>query len=206
MSKLLLDKEPFFWYLIIFIAIGDLVVPYLLAPFYKGYSHKTMVMSSLGNPQSPVSLYYNSWLVLAGILLIAFSAFFYAKFNHIAITVMLLLFSFGAMILAGLFSVNESKEIVNSSSQIHGYGSVIGFMTLLFVPLVLAFQKYEIKYLSVISSICFILALVSFTLFIMSDKPQFHNTIISYEGVWQRVSLAFMYLPWIYMAVNQLCR
>ena len=63
MSKLIYDKEQWFWYLIIFIGIGDLIVPYLLAPFYKGYSHKNMVMSSLCNPNSPVRFYYNCWLV-----------------------------------------------------------------------------------------------------------------------------------------------
>lgn len=204
MSEFLLDNEKLFWCIIIFVAIGDLVMPYLLAPFYKGYSHKTMVMSSLGNSQSPVRTYYNGWLVLAGILLVTFSLFFYAKYNYLAVTIMLLIFSLGAMIIAGLFSVNESKEIVTLSSKIHGYGSAIGFMVLLFVPLVLVFQKYDIKYLPIISSICFILAFVSFSLFVMSDKPKFNNTIISFEGVWQRLSLLFMYLPLVYMAVIEL--
>ena len=171
MSKFILNREQCFWYFIIFIAIGDLVVPYLLAPFYKGYSHKAMVMSSLGNPQSPVRIFYNCWLVLAGILLIAFSIFFYFKYNHISITIMLLVFSVGAMILAGLFSVNECKETITLSSKIHGYGSAIGFMVLLFVPIILAFQKYDIKYLPQISSICFVIAFISFSLFVMSDKP-----------------------------------
>lgn len=37
------------WYIILlFVAIGDLVVPFLLAPFSGKYNHLTMVMSVLG--------------------------------------------------------------------------------------------------------------------------------------------------------------
>lgn len=206
MNKFFLYNEKIFWYLIIFIAIADLVIPYILAPFYEGYSHKTMVMSSLGNPQSPVRFYYNSWLIIGGILLTIFSLFFYIKYNSLTTTLLLLIFSFGAMILSGLFSVNENKEIVTLSSQIHGYGSALGFMALLFVPLVLAIssQKYNIKYLFLVAIICFVLATVTFILFIMSDKSRFRDTIISFEGVWQRFALFFMYTPLIYMSILHL--
>ena len=47
----------------------DCTIPYLLAPFYKGYSHMDSVMSALGNPDSPVRVMYDPWLSLLGILL-----------------------------------------------------------------------------------------------------------------------------------------
>ncbi len=35
----------------------------------------------------------------------------------------------------------------------------------------------------------------------MSDKQEFKNTIIDNEGLWQRMNLAFMYLPLAITAV-----
>ena len=51
------------------------------------------------------------------------------------------------------------------------------------------------------SIICFAVALVFFVLFVMSDKPEFKNTIIDNEGLWQRLNLVFMYLPLAITAV-----
>ena len=33
------------WWLLIIAIVGDFAVAYILAPFYKTYNHKTMVMS-----------------------------------------------------------------------------------------------------------------------------------------------------------------
>lgn len=43
---------PFFFAL-------DLIIPFLLAPTYKGYSYLTQVMSVLGNSKAPLHLIYN---------------------------------------------------------------------------------------------------------------------------------------------------
>ena len=51
------------------------------------------------------------------------------------------------------------------------------------------------------SIICFAVALVFFVLFVMSDKPEFKNTITDNEGLWQRLNLVFMYLPLAITAV-----
>jgi len=59
------------WRFMLIAVIGDFAVAYFLAPFYKSYNHKTMVMSVLGNPDSPVRVYYNIWLVTLGLLLSA---------------------------------------------------------------------------------------------------------------------------------------
>lgn len=102
--------------------------------------------------------------------------------------------------------MNETKNLVTISSKIHGYGSALGFMALLFVPLFISLssKKFSIDYLFKVSLISFILAFIAFTLFVMSDKPRFANTIVAYEGIWQRLSLLFMYLPLIFMAIMKL--
>ncbi|ERK30159.1 DUF998 domain-containing protein [Clostridium intestinale] len=199
------------WLLIIAIT-GDFAVPYLLATFYKGYSHNLMVMSSLGNPNSPVRFFYNTWLIILGILLIFSSAIIFSKYwliskpLTIATVVLILIFAIGAGILSGIFSVNQSKEIITVSSQIHGVGAVLGFIAMLFVPLFLAILSYKNNnnLEGMIFSISFIFAFVFFTFFIMADKPQFQSTFIKNEGLWQRLSLLLMYFPLGYIAVENL--
>lgn len=200
------------WWLLIIAIVGDFAVVYILAPFYATYNHKTMVMSTLGNPGSPVRVYYKIWLVVLGLLLLlsAFTLYFrycyVSKPLSIAIAVMIAFFAIGAGILAGVFSVNETKEIETLASKIHGIGSALGFMVLCFVPLMLAILSFSTKE-RVDGAIClvsFILALLFFILFVMSDKPEFQNTVIAYEGLWQRLTLLFMYVPLGYIAIQNL--
>ena len=97
-----------------------------------------MVMSVLGSPESPVRKIYNIWLVWLGVFLLLTSVLFFEKVNTISSVLAVLTFissatfAVGAGILSGLFSVNESKEKVTYASKIHGAGSAIGFMTLMF--------------------------------------------------------------------------
>ncbi|QZY53775.1 DUF998 domain-containing protein [Crassaminicella profunda] len=200
------------WGLLIIAIVGDFIVPYILANFYKGYNHKRMVMSTLGNPNSPVRIYYNIWLVILGILLIITSFnlyqyyFWVSKPLSIAVFVLILFFAIGAGILAGIFSVNESKEMETIASKIHGVGSALGFMALLFVPLLLSILSFKIKDLrtAIVCLISFVFSLIFFVLFIMSDKSQLQYTIIANEGIWQRLLLLFMYLPFGYIAIRNI--
>lgn len=100
--------------IVLLIAIGgDFVVPYFLALFYKGYDHNLMVMSSLGNPSSPVRRCYNIWLVALGILLLVSSTVIFAKYWSVSVpltvaTIILVsMFAAGAGILAGIFNANK---------------------------------------------------------------------------------------------------
>ncbi|MFQ7279704.1 MAG: DUF998 domain-containing protein [Bacteroides caccae] len=103
----------------------------------------------------------------------------------------------GGCILSGLFSVGEVKSLDTLSEKIHGYGSVIGFMCLTFAPLLVGIYAYkinDIKFLFFCIG-CFILAILFFSCFVMGDKPNYKNTFLALEGLWQRLSLLFMYLP-----------
>ena len=71
------------------------------------------------------------------------------------------------------------------------------FREFLFVPLlvaILSFKDHNTA-MGIASGASFVLALVFFTLFIMSDKPGFKDTVVDNEGLWQRLNLLFMYLP-----------
>lgn len=52
--------------ILLFTIIGEFLLPFVLEQFYTEYDGRMMSMSALGNPQSPVRLVYNLWLVWLG--------------------------------------------------------------------------------------------------------------------------------------------
>lgn len=205
-----LTDSKIFNALLLFTVFGEFFLPWLLKRFYSGYDGKKMAMSVLGSPESPVRHIYNVWLIWLGIFLslTAFAYFFEIREHSLVLAVLTLLsvgiFALGAGLLSGIFSVNESKDAVTTASKIHGAGAAIGFMTLLFFPLIAAaaaFGQHETVYGAVCVT-AFILALVFFVMFIMGDKERFRSTVLSYEGLWERLTLFCMYVPFYYRAVK----
>lgn len=115
-------------------------------------------------------------------------------------------FALGAGVLSSLFSVNESKEKVTFASKVHGAGFAIGFMTLMFFPLLQSISTFKCNDVlrELVCVIAFVVAVTFFAFFIMGDKKKFKETIFSYEGLWEKVSLFFMYVPFVYIAMKNL--
>ncbi len=202
----------FFNMILLFTIIGEFIVPWILERFYSEYNGRIMVMSALGSPQSPVRLIYNLWLVwLGGFLAYAAGAYFWslrASFPVLAVFMLLSIgiFAVGAGLISGFFSVNESKDVVTAASKIHGAGAAIGFMAFLFFPLLNGIVSFKQNGTveGIISISSFILSLIFFTCFVMGDKERFQNTILKYEGLWERLALFCMYIPFIYRAISNL--
>lgn len=200
------------WVCLLAATTGEMVVPFLLAPFYKGYRHTTDAISTLGNANSPVRAVFRLWMFAAGALLLLGTPALYHLYSgtsrllSIFLVLFLGLFAVGACLFSCFFSVNETKDVVTTASQIHGIGSAIGFMLLLFVPLFIAILSYRMGagVVALVAGCSFVLALASFVLFVMADKPAFQNTCIAKEGLWQRLTLLFMYLPLAVVAVTQM--
>ena len=191
------------WIFLLIAMAGDLLVPLFLSLFYGEYNSLKMSVSALGNPSSPVRIPFNIWMLLEGILFLLALPAVHHRFSPISggvtnvLIVFIAVFAVGACIFTCFFSVNETRDVVTVASKIHGAGSVAGFMLFLFVPLLLAiisFQEHN-STMGAVSIASFVLALVFFTLFVMSDKPSFKDTFVDHEGLWQRLNLAFMYLP-----------
>ena len=202
----------FGWYTLIIAMAGDILVSLVLPCFYKEYSSMKMSISALGNPQSPVRIPFNIWMLIEGVLFLTAIPALYNRYHSVfgvltyVMIIFITIFAIGACIFTCFFSVNESKDIVTTASKIHGVGSVIGFMLFLFVPLLVAILSLKNKDtgIGVVSIICFIIALAFFVLFVMSDKPEFSNTIINNEGLWERLNLMFMYVPLVVVSVRQI--
>ena len=186
-----------------FLLIADLIIPFLLAPTYKGYSHLTQVMSVLGNSKAPLHLIYNIWLIVFGVAILISVLQLYPIVVQVSSAISIVLFSviviyaIGGCILSGIFPVGETKSLETLSAKIHGYGSVIGFLLLTLAPLLIGLYFFKVTngLLGILSFICFIFAIGFFALFVMADKPNYRGTIIAFEGLWQRLSLLCMYLP-----------
>ena len=204
----------FGWYTLIIAMAGDILVSLILQCFYKEYSSLKMSISALGNPQSPVRIPFNIWMLIEGVLFLIAIPALYNRYNSISggltytMLAFITIFAIGACIFTCFLSVNESKDIVTTASKIHGVGSVVGFMLFLFVPLLVAIFSFKSKDtgMGVVSIVCFIIALVFFVLFVMADKPEFSDTIIYNEGLWERLNLVFMYLPLLTVSIRQIIR
>lgn len=189
-------------FLPVFLAL-DLILPFLLAPRYKGYRHLTQVMSVLGNPKAPLHLVYKIWLVVLGTAILIGTLQFYPAIEKVsgvistAFSLVMIAYAIGGCILSGIFSVGETKGLETISARIHGYGSVIGFLLLLFAPLLAGLYFFKAGYglLGGLSFLCFIFAAGFFVLFVMADQPGYKGIIIAFEGLWQRRSLLSTYLP-----------
>lgn len=198
--------------ILLFTIIGEFFLPWILEHFYAEYNGKITVMSALGSPKSPVRFVYNLWLVWLGGFL-TFTAIVYflslrVKFPVLAVFILFSIgiFAVGAGLISGFFSVNESKDIVTTASKIHGVSAAIGFMALLFFPLLNGIAAFKQKDMigGIISISSFVLSLVFFVCFVMGDKEQFQNTILKYEGLWERLTLFCMYVPFIYRAIGNM--
>lgn len=200
--------------ILLFTIIGEFFLPWILEQFYDEYNSKIMVMSALGSPQSPVRFVYNLWLVwLGGFLTFTAGAYFLSLRVKFPVLAFFMLFSIGvfavgAGLISGFFSVNESKDIVTTASKIHGVSAAIGFMALLVFPLLNGIAAFKQKDTigGIISISSFVLSLVFFVCFVMGDKEQFQNTFLKYEGLWERLTLFCMYVPFIYRAIGNLLK
>lgn len=52
------------WHALLIAVVGEMLIPIILAPFYKGYKTTIMAISTLGNNNSPVRLPFDLWMPL----------------------------------------------------------------------------------------------------------------------------------------------
>ena len=65
---------------------------------------------------------------------------------------------------------------------------------------ILSFKQKEVAF-GIVNIVAFILALICFVCFVLGDKEQFQNTVLRYEGLWERMTLFCMYIPFVYKTI-----
>ncbi len=194
-----------FLIILLIATIGDLLIPVIIGFKYPGYNHFHDTISSLGTKISPVQKYQCLNLMVVGFLLILFTigqyqAFESIKWCHKLYLTGLILFGSGT-ILAGIFPEDPIGISETVSGKIHGISSGIGFLFLIFNPL-WAIWIRELKGFTQINVAAFILASLTFVLFIMSENKNFG--IFKYTGLLQRLNLFILYGNMVFNYINSI--
>jgi len=175
-------------------SVIDLLVPLIISRKYPGYNHLTDTISTLGSADSPVKKYQGINLVIAGILFILFSTgeYLYSdqkSWSFIWYSVSIIIFGIGC-IFAGFFPEDIQGSPETISGKIHGITSGIGFLFLISAPLSAIWIK-ELEPLKTLNLILFIPGLLTFALFIISEKIT--SGILKFTGLFQRLDLVILY-------------
>lgn len=97
-------------------------------------------------------------------------------------------------------AIRDGKVIIFTGSKITG-----GFcVTTYFLSLRARFPVLAFFMVLSIGIFAVGAGLIFFACFVMGDKEQFQNTILKYEGLWERLTLLCMYIPFIYKAIGNL--
>lgn len=205
-------NSRFSWWLLIFVLIGDFLVPFLLAFGYKGYSRTRMVLSVLSSTASPVKRFCRFWIILQGVL-IAISAvnlfLFYRGVSYAAavwLMAVMLAFTVMASFVSAACPLAERADKFTPGAVIHILATALGFLALSFAPLLMAvlmFRQYDLP-LGGVGTVCFAGALGFQALFLISIGPAHRRGILGLSGLWQRAALFCMYLPLVAAAVKNL--
>lgn len=201
-----------FLMLVLIVMIVDLIIPFFIAIPYKNYSHTKMLMSVLGCRTSPLGWLYSFWMVVSGCVMVLFgyNLFNYYKEIQFSLGVMLfvLFVIYGVCdeVVSGFFPLNEKKEDVTLSSQIHIIGSTIGAFALQLAPLVLGILQFITKQtvLGIYSIVSFSLSLIAGVFYLLGENPKYKNTIFALGGLWQRVMHTLHYAPFLIWIIERL--
>jgi hypothetical protein len=180
--------------IILIAVIGDFMVPFIIGTKYPGYSHLIHTVSALGTSKSPVKKYESINLIIVGILFTIFSIgqwllFTQKNWGNYLYLVGLLIFGIGS-IFAGLYPEDSTGEAETVSGRIHGIASGIGFIFLILNPL-WAIWISEFEHLKIVNLIFFIFAILTFILFLFSEKKI--TGFFKYTGLFQRINMLILY-------------
>jgi hypothetical protein len=181
--------------ILVLAALSDLMVPFILGTRYPGYSHLKETISAMGSKNSPVQKFQCLNLIFVGFLFVLFAAgsaleFTQFKWSHKLFILGIVLFGVGTII-AGIFPEDPRGVPETYSGKIHGIASGIGFLFFILSPL-WSLWIVELKRLNFFNLICFFMAVLTFILFIISERQE--TGILKYTGLFQRVNLLVLYL------------
>ena len=184
----------FLFFILVIASLSDLLVPIIIGTKYPNYNHLIQTISTLGTKSSPVQLYQRVNLIVVGVLFLLFSIGQYLLFDqktwaHNWYAIGIFIFGIGC-ILAGVFPEDIQGVPETTSGKIHGIASGIGFILLTMCPL-WAVWINELHDCKIINLIIFVLGLLTFVLFILSENRT--AGFLKYTGLFQRVNLIILY-------------
>ncbi|MCY9806587.1 DUF998 domain-containing protein [Lentilactobacillus senioris] len=204
--------ERYGFYLLIIAVISELVLPFVLGRYIKGYSQAEMLISSFGESGMPTKMAFKIWEIINGSLFVLAAPAFYAHFNStshslaMGTAICIVIFGIGDCIITGLVDRASSTAEVGFASMLHNYASGAGFVALLIGTFLLIwlFHLQQNSLMVITLVVIFLLSSFFMFLFAMPKIPFINSLQISHRGLWQRLNLLFLYLPFFIVAVKSL--
>lgn len=200
--------------MMILVLVSETFVPFLLALFYPGYNHITMLISNFGEAGVPTQIAFKIWAITDGLLFIAAIPAFYHYFAKTSkraaqlLALSMFFYALGDCIITGIVNRVPDAPSASFGALLHDYASGFGFVTLLFgifVMILLLFAQNQ-PLLAKLFLAIFLVALFFMVLFVWNKIPVLNNYHLGYRGLWQRLNLLFMYLPYLIISIKQLTK
>lgn len=202
------------FYILILAVVSELLVPFVLGHFITGYRQMEMLISTLGESGMKSRTAFRIWEIINGLLFLMAAPTFYVHFREISpligwgLLLSLSLFGIGDCIITGLFARARTAEEVGFTSLLHNFASGVGFIALLMGNILLISLFYlEKNPFWVITLLgIFFLASAFMILFALPKIPIINTYQVAHRGLWQRLNLFFLYLPFLLVSLKSIFR
>lgn len=200
------------FYLLLLAIISEIALPFILARYYPNYSQINNLISTFGETDSPTKWAFKIWEIINGSLFVLSAPAIYDRFketNHrfaLILSLLVVVFGLGDCIITGLFDRAANQSEVDFTSLLHNYASGAGFVALLIGTLLLflLYRQEKNELFTIFLPLIFLVAMVFMFLFAMPKIPIISQFQISHRGLWQRLNLWFLYLPYFLTAIQSL--
>lgn len=191
--------------------IGDFSVPYILGLFDSHFHQITDIISKLGETTSPMANYFNHASILTGSLFVLSSLGSVTYFPqepkrfHQLLSFSLALYGFGDCILSGLIRIGAHQSFFSLPYLLHASFTGLGMLGMMFLSIICGSRMYEKGKRSWANfyMLCLLGSLVFFALFAAYYLPYIGSFLTPTRGLWQRLSLLFLYLPALSLLLHQ---
>lgn len=198
-----------FWFLVLAV-VSEIALPFVLGAFTPNYSQINDLISTFGEDGGTTRIVFKIWQATNGTLFLLAIPAFYAYFKPtssklaLGLAIMIAVFAIGDCWITALFDQQQNatgwKMI---AGMIHEYGTGIGFSGLL-IGIFLLWRLVLLQGQKITGMI--LVGLFGFALFFMllfswPRLPILNQWTLPYRGLWQRLNLLFLYLPYTYIAL-----
>ncbi len=206
----MLDGHFIFWNVVVWAAAmagvaGEFLLPLVLGRFYPSYHLARDGLGKLSNPRSPVAWPYRGFRFLMGVLSILLGIGFFFGFSplaplalRIALLVLCILYGIGGCLIPSVLSVVDIYDVEWMPAKVYAIANTIGRFALqlssLCISMILCFcGQYGLGAGTILSTL---VAILLYSLSVMSHRKEFQGTILQYTGLWEMAFLAACYISW----------
>lgn len=200
------------FYFLVLAVVSELALPFILGRWLPGYNQIEMLISNFGETGMPTKWAFKIWEVVNGVLFILSAPAFYERFRETSnplagwTALLIAVFGIGDCIITGLVDRAATTEEVGFTSLLHNYASGAGFVALL-IGTFLLIKLYHMEqntWMVILLPIIFVLSSIFMFLFALPKIPFVSEFQVAHRGLWQRLNLFFLYLPFLLVAIGNL--